>query len=74
MSRRSKKKEAQQSTSQGQFSPSPPMGGYQVFDLQVFDGKGHAGSVSYQRDSAGRERYKLRRGRDWHANLPHTGH
>lgn len=73
MSRRSKKKEAQQS-GQPSASPAPPMGGYQVFDLQVFDGKGHPGTVSYQRDGSGRERYKLRRGREWKAQLPHTGH
>jgi hypothetical protein len=48
------------------------MGGYQVFDLQVFDGKGHSGTVSYMRDGGGRERYKLRRGREWKTHLPHT--
>ncbi len=70
MSRRSKRKA--EASGQTPASPSPPMGGYQVFDLQVFDGKGHPSTVSYMRDGGGRERYRLRRARDFKANLPHA--
>jgi hypothetical protein len=53
-------------------APAPPMGGFVQSELQVFDGKGHPAVMVFYTDKNGVVHQKLRKGRDFHANLPHV--
>jgi len=70
-----RKKKQQESAPQGggQAQSAPAQAhGYQVSELQVFDGKGHRAVMTFSADGKGRVIQRLRKGRDWKAHLPHT--
>ena len=71
-----RKKRQSESAPQGsvQSQPSVSAHGYQISELQVFDGKGHRAVMTFSADGKGRVIQRLRKGRDWNAHLSHTKH
>ena len=70
---RKSKSQSESAPQGGSFQSAPTQAyGYQVSELQVFDGKGHRAVMTFSADRNGRVIQRLRKGRDWKAHLPHT--